>query len=270
MPYVGLLVAAAAVAVFGVLNLTRSGTGSPGEQLAQFENDQRGQAFQIIAEDTGSLVDSPDPQAPETPAPETEGTPEERHTGTVDEEAPAPTGDGEPPARTRDEEPPAPALAEEAPAPATAVLVLIYGEDQSGYEMAESVVLEELVKRGHEVLDQTSLEIVARAGVGADPAELGRMGRAAGAAILVLGTIRSDATSSVGGFYTGSSRLSVRTYDTATGELLSSETFQVGANNVPGKLGATPAAAVTEAAEQVGYRAAAALSRELRGRSDGS
>lgn len=152
---------------------------------------------------------------------------------------------------------------------AATVLVFIDGEEQSGSETAEGVVLEELAKRGHEVLDQTSLEMGARTGVVADPAELGRMGQAAGAAVLVLGTIRSDATSSVGGFYTGSSRLTVRTYDTATGDLLSSETFQVGADNVPGKRGATPAAAVTEAARQVGYRAAVAVSRKLKGPAGG-
>jgi hypothetical protein len=67
----------------------------------------------------------------------------------------------------------------------------------------------------------------------------------------------------VGTLFTGSAVLSIRAYETATGRLLRTETFQVGAGNVPGKIGATATAAMTDATSQVAHQAARALLRQL-------
>ena len=82
--------------------------------------------------------------------------------------------------------------------------------------------------------------------------------------MVVVARYRAEATRSVGASYTGSATLSVRSYDTRTGELLASETYQVGGGGTPGEAGSTPAGAATKAAEKVGHQAAFALTSLLR------
>lgn len=148
------------------------------------------------------------------------------------------------------------------PPPAAGVLVVVRGEDAPGHQAVEDVLLRELGDAGFEVADRTSLELQALAGGG--EAEPGALGRRAGTAVVVLARYRGQATRSVGASYTGSATLSVRSYDTRTGELLDSETFRVGGGGTPGEAGSTPAGAATKAAEKVGFQAAFALKGLLR------
>lgn len=155
-----------------------------------------------------------------------------------------------------------------APPPTSGVLVLMRGEGLPGERAAEDVILEELSDGGYEVVDRTSLELRSPVpGEGSPRAD--RIGREVGAAVVVLADFRSDVTRSVAGFYTGSASLSVRTYDTASGELIASETFQVGGGGTPGEMESSPRAAATSAGEKVGYQAAFALVQQLRERTAG-
>lgn len=142
------------------------------------------------------------------------------------------------------------------------VAILIDGDGNPGYRTTEGVILEQLAAEGIQVLDRTSLELQrALSGDGSSRPE--ELGRRLGARAVVMGSYRSAASASVGGFYTGTATLSVRTYDTRSGRLLGSTTFRVGGTDSPGKMANTPDAAATEAGQQVGYQAARALAREL-------
>lgn len=57
--------------------------------------------------------------------------------------------------------------------------------------------------------------------------------------------------------------LSIRSYDTGSGRLLQSDTYQVGSGGIQGKAGTTAGAAVTEAATAVGKAAAEAIAAQL-------
>lgn len=144
------------------------------------------------------------------------------------------------------------------------VLVVVSGDARSTPEAVESVLLGELADAGRETLDRTSLGL--RAAAASDAAASGDFGQlrdATTAALLVVGDLRSDARPSVGGFYTGTATLTLRTYRTATGELVASETFRVGSDGTPGELGETPRSAGSSAAEQVAHQAAVGLRRAL-------
>lgn len=154
-----------------------------------------------------------------------------------------------------------------APPPSSGVLVVVEGGDAPGQGAAENVLLTQLSDAGFRVVDRTSRELQARA-AGDDPAP-GALGRRAGAAVVVLARYRADATRSVGASYTGSATLSVRGYDTRTGDLLTSETHQVGGGGTPGEAGSTPSGAATKAAEKVAHQAAFALTGLLRRHLDG-
>lgn len=149
-----------------------------------------------------------------------------------------------------------------APPPSSGVLVVVEGEGAPGQGAAENVLLSQLSDAGFRVVDRTSRELQARA-AGDDPAP-GALGRRAGTAVVVLARYRADATRSVGASYTGSATLSVRSYDTRTGDLLTSETHQVGGGGTPGEAGSTPSGAATKAAEKVAHQAAFALTGLLR------
>lgn len=148
----------------------------------------------------------------------------------------------------------------DAPAPVSGVLVVVRGGDAPGRATAENVLLRELSGAGFEVSDRTSLELEAAAADG----EPGSLGRRAGTAVVVLARYRASAAPGVGASYTGSATLSVRSYDTRTGELLASESFRVGGGGTPGEAGSTPAGAASRAAEKVGHQAAFALRGLLR------
>jgi hypothetical protein len=96
-----------------------------------------------------------------------------------------------------------------------------------------------------------------------DARAIAGMGRTYDAEIVVVGSLRTEATPSAGQFYTGRAVLDVRIYRASTAQLLGSETYQVGTGNTPGELGPSPLAAEGEAAREVGRRAAVGIAREF-------
>lgn len=264
--YIGLGLAAAAVAVFGILNLSRSSLSDPIDP-AERGFDLEEQAF-AEAETLGAPprrgTEGLDPDEAEAVGPGDEPT-RERGVGGEDaaggEEAMAGAedpggveGEGERP------DPPPPEAAIDASS-LSGVLVLVYGEVPAEYRTVENVILSRLAEAGYEVLDEAGAEIRTR--VVGSGSELERLGRAAGAAVVVVGELRSDAVASVGGMFTGSASLALRAYAVDGGRLILSESFRVGTGGVPGELGATPESARSEAASRVGHRAVAALRRAL-------
>ncbi|MDX1393279.1 MAG: serine/threonine-protein kinase [Gemmatimonadota bacterium] len=235
--YAGLVVAAAAVAAFGILNLVGTSRSSPVVVGDSLDIDGSG----------GQQVDTAGPLPPDP----IEGG--DQGDDPSPEEDPGPRDDGGP----DDPEPDDPA----GPVDLDGVLVVVYGAEPSSFRAAENVILSRLADAGHAVLDEVGAELRAEVETATDsPHELGR---AAGAAVLVIGELSTDAVSSVGGMFTGSAALSIRTFDIASGAVLLTRTFRVGADNVPGELGGTPDAARTEAATRVGHQAAAALRARL-------
>ncbi len=152
---------------------------------------------------------------------------------------------------------------------ATLVLFWSGGGDPGGVTTAENAFLEELDRRGLRVVEAGLLAgihgdaaAVAMA-QGMDARSISGLGREYDAEVLVVGSLRTEAAPSAGRFFTGRAVLDVRTYRVSTGELLGSATYQVGSDNTPGELGPSPLAAETEAAKEVGRRAAVGIAREF-------
>jgi hypothetical protein len=162
----------------------------------------------------------------------------------------------------------------EGPAPpfrgsATLVLFFSGGGDPGGVTTAENAFLEELARRRLRGIEAGLLAGIHEdaaalaAARGMDARAIAGLGRTYDAEIVVVGSLRTEATPSAGQFYTGRAVLDVRTYRASTAELLGTETFQVGTGNTPGKLGPSPLAAEGEAAREVGRRAAVGIAREF-------
>jgi hypothetical protein len=158
-----------------------------------------------------------------------------------------------------------------APVRGSATLVLFWsgGGDPGSVTTAENAFLEELERRGLRVVEAGLLAgihgdaaAVAMA-QGMDARSIAGLGREYDAEVLVVGSLRTEASPSAGRFFTGRAVLDVRTYRASTGELLGSATYQVGSDNTPGELGPSPLAAETEAAKEVGRRAAVGTAREF-------
>ncbi|MCJ7629046.1 MAG: hypothetical protein MUO50_11745, partial [Longimicrobiales bacterium] len=169
--------------------------------------------------------------------------------------------------------PPGPEVAGESGAPVrgSATLVLFWsgGGDPGSVTTAENAFLEELERRGLRVVEAGLLAgihgdaaAVAMA-QGMDARSIAGLGREYDAEVLVVGSLRTEASPSAGRFFTGRAVLDVRTYRASTGELLGSATYQVGSDNTPGELGPSPLAAETEAAKEVGRRAAMGIARDF-------
>lgn len=250
--YGGLALAAAVVAVFGVLNLSRSGVSSTASEDAAGDTSS---ASTFASASNPSASGEPEaPGRPDAPDPtdeaggETGSSPVPRDRVAPDDPAGAgPTG--------------------EAPAarPASGVLVAVYGDAGSGAETVESILLGELAERGHASMDRVTLDATsASSPVPVDAEQLGILREHGGVALVIAADLRTEATPSVGAMYTGRATLSVRIYDTEARRLVGTHTFQVGAGGTPGKIGASPMAASNEAVRQVAHQAATGLARELR------
>ncbi len=151
------------------------------------------------------------------------------------------------------------------PPAAEGILVAVYGAADVGAETAESILLGEFSKRGYTMMDRTTLDPVsASTGIPMDSEQLAFLRTESGVAVVIVADLRAEATPSVGSMYTGRATLSARIYDTETRRLIGTRTFQVGAGNTPGKIGASPVAASNEAVTQVAYQAATGLAREIR------
>jgi len=264
-PYIGLVAAAAAVAVFGILNLARSSRSSP----VDFGQPDSGSAPSAAVTDTGGAADAPAGTDPGVTTVSEEGGEaelaseranrplsegDEAGAGAISGGSAVRSGAGAGATATpADPEADAPAR------PLSGVLVLVYGDDPALARAAEDIILSGLSESGHEVSDAAGAQMRGAVGGG----DFGSLGREAGAALVVSAELTSDAVPSVGGMYSGSALLSVRAYDVAAGRLILSESFGVGAGGIPGKLAGTPDAARSEAVSQAGHQAAARLRRDL-------
>lgn len=236
--YGGLLLAAAAVGVFGVLNLSRIG----GSAELDFEMPKN------VSDTSGTARVPPRVVGPG-------GTDTSRTSGPD----PVPVKIGASEVLESD------AAAKELPdrPQAEGILVAVYGE--AGAETVETVLLGELAERGHSTMDRVTLDPAsASRAVPVDAEQLRALRDDSGVALVIVADLRTEATPSVGDMYTGRATLSVRTYDTETGRLIGTHTFQVGAGDTPGKIGASAMAATNVAVSQVAYQAAIALAREIR------
>ncbi len=222
--YGGLLLAAAAVAVFGILNLSRSGMTT---------------SIDVAIDSTPKIVG--------------ETLNETRVPGSVvgqNEASHLVGGDA-----AAEEVPDRP--------PAEGILVAVYGEagaetvesvllgefSKRGHATMDRVTL-----------DPASASSAAPV----DAEQLRSLRDDSGVALVIVADLRTEATRSVGDMYTGRAMLSVRMYDTETRRLIGTHTFQVGAGGTPGKIGASAMAASNEAVTQVAHQAATALAREIR------
>jgi serine/threonine-protein kinase len=182
-------------------------------------------------------------------------------TGTV---TPADTGTGGAAGVDAGDVPPAGDLTGRVAIDPARVLVVIGGEPGSAVETVESTVLAELLAEDRPFVDPAVL-----AGIRADAAAMRALesgaspavevGREYGAGTVVVGELVVDASEAVAGLITGTAVLTARYYDTGTGRLILSETYQIGAGGVPGKAGVTVTDAVTQAAESVARQMSRAI-----------
>jgi predicted Ser/Thr protein kinase len=267
LPMWGIVGVALIVALFEVVRFTGSGEASPG---GSGEGD-------VLPVDTSSgMADAGERADSGTVRVGGEGEAAQPGGGTPVREQPQGAGQGAAPGAVTTgtpvrEEPTAAAAEPEAPFRGSATLVLFWsgGGDPGSVTTAENAFLEELARRrlqGVEagilagIHEDAAAVAMAR---GMDARAIAVLGREYDAEVVVVGTLRTEAEPSAGRFYTGRAVLDVRTYRTSTAELLGSETFQVGANNTPGELGPSPLAAETEAAKEVGRRAAVGVALEF-------
>ncbi len=178
---------------------------------------------------------------------------------------------GQTPGAGPDVPPPPDADEPEIPFRGSATLVLFWsaGGDSGGVTTAENAFLEELGRRRLKVVDAGLLagihgDAAAMAmAQGMDARSIAGFGREYDAEVVVVGSLRTEATPSAGQFFTGRAVLDVRAYRTSTAQLLGSATYQVGSDRTPGKLGPSPLAAEAEAAKEVGRLAAVGTARDL-------
>jgi hypothetical protein len=271
LPVWGIVGVALVVALFEVVRFTGSGEASPGgsgegsvlpPETASGMADAavQGDSAALLVGEGGEVAVSEEPGAGAVPG----GASAERAAGQPGEGA-APVAVTTNPAVR--EEPTAVAAEPEAPfrGSATLVLFLSGGGDPGNVTTAENAFLEELARRRLQGVEAGILaglhEDAAAVALarGMDARAIASLGREYDAEVVVVGTLRTEAEPSAGRFYTGRAVLDVRTYRASTAELLGSETYQVGSNNTPGELGPSPLAAETEAAKEVGRRAAAGI-----------
>jgi predicted Ser/Thr protein kinase len=266
LPLWGILAVALVVALFEVLRFPGRGESSPGGE---------GEVTPLPLDTSAALVAGSDTAlAPGEGVVEASRDPArgEESAGARDSAGATPSGvsaEGqEAPAAAAD----APVSGEAPPIPfrgsATLVLFFSGGGDPGSVVTAENAFLEELARRRLQVIDAGLLAGIhddataVAAAQGMDARAIAGLGRTYDAEIVVVGSLRTEATPSAGQFYTGRAVLDVRTYRASTAELLGSETYQVGTGNTPGELGPSLLAAEGEAAREVGRRAAVGIARE--------
>jgi hypothetical protein len=148
--------------------------------------------------------------------------------------------------------------------PAGNILVLTSGGPEVARGIAESTLISELLGAGFApVDDETSAAMQERLASAQGIRDLGRQHTTG---TVLMGDLSAQAGPGVGRFFTGTATLIVRAYDTNTGRLLDTRTFQVGAGGVPGKSAATEDAAIGDAARAVAYQASRWAAEQVRGR----
>jgi predicted Ser/Thr protein kinase len=266
LPLWGIVAVALVLALFEVLRFAGRGESSSGGEVGVTPLPMDTSATQAAGSDAAPAPGEEVVEASPDPAREA-GSVGARDSSGSTPSGVSPEGQGTPVA-TED----APETREAPPSPfrgsATLVLFFSVGGDPAGVTSAENAFLEELSRRRLQVVDAGLLAGIhddaaaMAAAQGMDARAIAGMGRTYDAEIVVVGSLRTEATPSAGQFYTGRAVLDVRTYRASTAELLGSETYQVGTGNTPGELGPSLLAAEGEAAREVGRRAAVGIARE--------
>ncbi len=245
----GLATAALAVAVFGVLNVTRLGRGQPSEP-----------GTSTLPASQPAPIPPPNPVAPPPPAADTPvrqgaGEPGPRQaTGTPGTQA------GQ--QQTAPERPLSPPAPEPPALDPTRLVLWVRAEAGAVRDAAETTFATELGGGGWQIVDSEQVR-ASEAGPAPATNAIARLGQTHGAGFVVLVDATSQAVPSVGGMYTGSATVTLRIYRSADGSLAGTESFGVGTGNTPGKLAATPEAAALEATRAAAYQATRAARKYI-------
>jgi eukaryotic-like serine/threonine-protein kinase len=246
----GLAAATLLVAGFGVLNVSQLGTGTPaGSELNMPLGAGAGAQAGSTEDIAGTTPVDPLPRggvasAAVAAAASAAGTP-------VAGEAAAPPVEG-------GREQPATALS------AGRVVVLVAGTTRDIADAAETTIIAELQEAGFDVRDAELISGTdASRTAAAQMSGLIGIGRAAGAATVIIVDVTADARSIVAGMYSGTAAVTIKLYGTAGGELLSSERFEIGTAQSRAEPGPTALAAATTAVRAASFQAGRSAVRRL-------
>ncbi|MGH7553501.1 MAG: protein kinase domain-containing protein [Longimicrobiales bacterium] len=234
----GLIAAAVAVAVFGVLNVSQLGqsaTDDAAQQSAPSDSIVAPSSDSITtASDTTSAGNAADaPRAEPTALRPADGSRGQRATDA------ASGGAGAIEAANRTQ-----AL------DLTRVVLLVRSDVPGLFDAAEATLTRELIAAGYEVVDSES------AAASGQTSAAARLGQAFGAGTVLLVDASADAQPIVAGMFSGSAAVNLRAYSTADGRLLGSERFEIGTAQTPAEPGPTQSAAAAAAVKAASYRAA--------------
>jgi serine/threonine-protein kinase len=219
----GLIAAAVAVAVFGVLNVSQLGQSAtddaaepltPSDSVSALPSDSV-----VTASDTTSAANEADTVAANT-------------TGEV-------AGSGAVEAADRTQA-----------INLTRVVLFVRSDVPAVFDAAEATLTRELIAAGYEVVDSESAVASGQTSAAA------RLGQAFGAGTVLLVDASADAQPIVAGMFSGSAAVNLRAYSTAGGRLLGSERFEIGTAQTPAEPGPTQSAAAAAAVKAASYRAA--------------
>ena len=146
----------------------------------------------------------------------------------------------------------------------TRVVLLVRSQVQVTAQVAEAELSEELRKGGYQVVDGASAVGLENHDVHSGAANpIAGIGQANRAATVLLIDASSEARAFTDAMYTGSALVSVKVYPTSTGELDSAKRFEIGTSQTPGELGPSESAAANAAVKAASYRAARFLVTRL-------
>jgi Protein kinase domain len=152
------------------------------------------------------------------------------------------------------------------------VLLLVRSQRERAIGVVETAVFGELSNQGRPYVDPETVDRIRASETAAGALASGgsptaAVGREYGAGTVVIADLTANASPGVGGFVTGSAVILARYYDTASGRLLFSERYQVGAGGVPGRPGVNELDAITQAVESVSRQMAKAILQKTGGAS---
>jgi serine/threonine-protein kinase len=258
----GLIAAAGAVAVFGVLNVSQLGQSAtddaaepdPTDSLVTPPSDSTKIANDTTAVGGGSdtIASSAGREVPDSDA--THAT----RGATPDDSRGAGEGRGQ---RATDPASGGGGAAEAADRAQaidlTRVVLLVRSDVAALFDAAETTLTRELIAAGYEVVDsETAAGRGDPGAAGGQASAAARLGQAFGAGTVLLVDATGDAQSIVAGMFSGSAAVNLRVYSTAGGRLLGSERFEIGTAQTPAEPGPTESAAASAAVKAASYRAA--------------
>jgi hypothetical protein len=143
------------------------------------------------------------------------------------------------------------------------IVVLVAGITPDVALAAETTVIAELTALGFDVRDA---ELVSGADASVAAGQLSgliALGRAAGAATVLVMEVTADARPIVAGMYSGTAAVTVKTYGTANGTIIGTDRVEIGSARSRAEPGPTPAAAASSAAAVGAYQAVRAAARRI-------